>query len=255
MRPSTREHLEFDTALAGASGWLAGVDEVGRGCLAGPVVAGCVIVTRGFYEGPWCARMADKIDDSKKLSEARREEIFAALPLLAEEGTAYFATGEADAREVDKFNILGATRLAMRRALATAAERTGGRARLPEKGRTEGLFAPAAGRLTTTLVIVDGLPLKPFPYEHAAFVGGDGRSLAIGLASVIAKVTRDRWICAQDERFPQYHFAENKGYGTEVHRAALKKYGPCELHRASFLAKIIAEAGAAADPQENFAFG
>ncbi|HNX05789.1 MAG TPA: ribonuclease HII [Opitutales bacterium] len=255
MRSSTREHLDFDTALAGASGWLAGVDEAGRGCLAGPVVAGAVIVSRAFYDGRWCEAMAPKIDDSKKLSPAEREEIFESLPQLVAENTAFFATGEADAREIDRLNILGATRLAMRRALIAAAEQSKGRARLPEKGRAEGLFALGVERPPTALVIVDGLPLKPFPYEHAAFVGGDGRSLAIGLASIVAKVTRDRLITALGERYPQYGFAAHKGYGTPQHREALLKYGPCELHRASFLGKIMAEGRDGADPQSDFAFG
>lgn len=255
MRSSARQHLEFDIPLAGASGWLAGVDEAGRGCLAGPVVAGCVIVSRAFYEGRWCEEMAPKIDDSKKLSPAAREEVFEALPKLSAEGTAYFATGEADAREIDRVNILGATRLAMRRALIAAAAQAKGRVRLPEKGRAEGLFALGAERPTSALVIVDGLPLKPFPYEHAAFVGGDGRSLAIGLASILAKVTRDREISALDAQYPGYGFAVHKGYGTPQHRAALLALGPCELHRASFIARILAGGAAGSDAQSDFSFG
>jgi ribonuclease HII len=255
MPAPRRKHRTFDLVRIGGAGWLCGVDEAGRGCLAGPVVAGAVLVERAFYDGAWCRRNARHIDDSKKLSPQEREEVFATLPDLSAEGTAYYAAGQADAREVDRLNILGATKLAMRRALADVGEQATLRIRMPEKGRAEGLFAIGQAQPATALVIVDGLPLKPFPYEHEAFVGGDARSLAIGLASIIAKVTRDRWIVAQDARFPQYGFAQHKGYGTARHKAALKKYGPCELHRASFLTKILEQGRDAAGAQENFAFG
>ncbi|MBN1403754.1 MAG: ribonuclease HII [Opitutales bacterium] len=243
----------FDLRRIRDAEWVAGVDEAGRGCLAGPVVAGAVLVHRSFYEGHWCRRHAREINDSKQLDEARREAVYRLLPELVAEGLAFYAAGLADAREVDSLNVLGATRQAMRRALHEAGRQAAGWVRLPEKGVDEGLFDVAAQGLPVALVMVDGLPLKPFPYEHSAIVQGDGKSLVIALASIVAKVTRDRLMCGLDEDYPQYGFARHKGYGTVQHREALREHGPCELHRASFLGKIL-ECEAGPDLQSGFDF-
>lgn len=190
----TREH-----ALR-ARGFLlvAGVDEAGRGPLAGPVVAGAVILPDGFALGG--------LDDSKKLSPARREKLFAVLTTAA---NVRWAAGEAGVEEIDRLNILRATHLAMARALDA----------LPAKPHH---------------ALVDGLPARGLPVEHTAVVGGDGLSLSIAAASIIAKVTRDRIMLALDAEFPQYGFARHKGYGVRQHLEALQTHGPCPIHRRSF---------------------
>jgi ribonuclease HII len=249
-----REHIRHDLKLLPPSGWLAGIDEAGRGCFAGPVVAGAVIVGNGFFDGVWCDRYGHKVNDSKQLSPEERDEVFDSLTELLLEGTAYFAHGIADVMEIAQLNILGATKLAMRRALKAAAERSEGRVLLPEACDTANLFEPDRPRPEPARLIVDGKPLKDFPYEHTAIVKGDGKSLAIGLASIIAKVTRDRMMAALDQRHPQYGFAHHKGYGTPEHIAALLAYGPCELHRELFIARVMEARSRANDPQEDFSF-
>ena len=127
--------------------------------------------------------------------------------------------------------------------------------KLPLKSQSDGLFSAHDGKsISIATIIVDGLPLKTFPYEHSAYVGGDGKSLAIGLASIIAKVTRDRFMRKMDEKFPNYGFAKHKGYGTEVHRAALEKFGPCALHRRTFLVKMFGGVESVGDGQNSFDF-
>jgi ribonuclease HII len=254
MPRKRKDHIRHDLKLMPPSGWLVGVDEAGRGCFAGPVVAGAVIVSSAFFSGLWCKRMGHKVNDSKKLTPDERDEVFDSLTELALEGTAYFAHGSADVNEIAQFNILGATKLAMRRALKAAIEKTEGRVILPEIGNTASLFEPEREMPDPARLIVDGKPLKDFPYEHTAIVKGDGKSLAIGLASIIAKVTRDRMITALDSRYPQYGFKRHKGYGTPEHIAALIKYGPCELHRDLFIAKVMKIRSRVNDPQEDFAF-
>lgn len=254
MPRKRKDHIRHDLKLMPQSGWLVGVDEAGRGCFAGPVVAGAVIVGRAFFEGVWCKRYGHKVNDSKKLSPDERDEVFDSLTELMLEGTAYFAHGTADVGEIAQFNILGATKLAMRRALKAAVEKSEGRVILPEVGDTANLFEPEKQTPEPARLIVDGKPLKDFPYEHTAIVKGDGKSLAIGLASIIAKVTRDRMIIALDSRFPQYGLKHHKGYGTPEHIAALIKYGPCELHRELFIANVMEARIRANDPQEDFSF-
>ncbi len=186
---------------------VAGVDEAGRGPLAGPVVAAAVILPEDFAP---CG-----LDDSKKLSPARREKLFAAITAAA---NVQWATSEVGAEEIDRLNILRATHLAMARALNG----------LPIKPRH---------------ALVDGLPVRGLPTEHTAVIGGDGLSLSIAAASIIAKVTRDRIMLALDAKFPQYGFARHKGYGVRQHLEALKIHGPCPIHRRSFapVAKAVGE--------------
>ncbi len=176
MKEKPHPDMSFEME-ARASGFLcvAGVDEAGRGPLAGPVVAGAVI-----------------------------------LPVLAEELTGLNdSVGVASVEEIDRFNILRATHLAMARAV-------------------EGLA------LRADFCLVDGLPVKGLPVPHRAIVKGDGRSLSIAAASVLAKVTRDRMMMEADASYPQYGFAKHKGYGTKAHMEALRRHGPCPLHRRSF---------------------
>jgi ribonuclease HII len=187
--------------------FVAGVDEAGRGPLAGPVVAAAVILPQGFRHG--------SLNDSKQLSAPSRESIYAELTADGEVRWA-FAIVEND--EVDRLNILRATHEAMRRAIAKLHPQ-------PQH------------------VLIDGLPVRPFPLPQTALVGGDALSFSIAAASIIAKVTRDRIMVEHDAKFPGYDFARHKGYGTPQHLAALKQHGPCPIHRRSFLPVRQAELG------------
>lgn len=186
---------------------LAGVDEAGRGPLAGPVVAAAV-----SFDWDWLEREGETalagLTDSKKLSPKRREFFFG---VLTEGNPAIrWSVGEASVEEIERLNILRATYTAMGRALR-------GLDPLPE-------FA-----------LVDGLPAEGLPVPHRAIVGGDGASWSIAAASVVAKVTRDRWMEEAEGKWPGYGFARHKGYGTKEHLEALERLGPCPLHRKSFL--------------------
>lgn len=191
--------LEFEDALRGRGvRWIAGIDEAGRGPLAGPVAAAAVILPAGFA--------CPGLDDSKKLSAARREMLYDFLTGHAE---VRWSVALADCGEIDRLNILKATHLAMARA-------------------TQGLD-PAPGHC-----LIDGLPVRGFPFPHDALVKGDSRSLSIAAASIIAKVTRDRIMREIDREFPQFGFAKHQGYGTKDHLEALRIHGPCRHHRRSF---------------------
>lgn len=186
---------------------IPGIDEAGRGPLAGPVVAAAVVFPRSWIEKPSCELdVLSDLNDSKKLNPKKREQLFSSLTTNQ---SVQISTGIVDAAEIDRFNILEATKMAMKTAL-------------------EGL------NLEFYVALVDGLPLKPSPFNHKAVVKGDSRSYSIAAASIIAKVTRDRIMEDVDKEFPQYGFAKHKGYGTKKHLAALKKYGPTPQHRHTF---------------------
>jgi ribonuclease HII len=177
---------------------IAGIDEAGRGALAGPVVAAAVVLPEKFRHR--------RLNDSKQLAPELREQIYSDLVSNPE---VRWTVGIIDSVEIDRINILRASHRAMR--LATAA-----------------LNEPPEH------VLIDGLPVIPFPFPQTAVVDGDCISLSIAAASVIAKVTRDRMMrdfCAQ---FPQYCFGQHKGYGTELHLLKLHEFGPCPIHRRSF---------------------
>jgi ribonuclease HII len=177
---------------------VAGVDEAGRGPLAGPVVAAAVILPDDCtLEG---------LDDSKKLTAKKREHFHAALTVRAD---IHWGIGQADVAEIDRLNILRATHLAMARAVAA----------LPRK--------PGHA-------LVDGLPVRGLTVPHTALVAGDTLSLSIAAASIMAKVTRDRLMFALDAEYPQYGFARHKGYGVREHLEALRSHGPSPVHRRSF---------------------
>jgi ribonuclease HII len=194
-----RCNLDHEEMLR-ASGFctIAGVDEAGRGPLAGPVVAAAVILPRNFSH--------PRLNDSKKLSEKVRATLFAELSATAGLTSAVVEVGP---EEIDSLNILRATHEAMRRAVAKLC---------PEPDH----------------VLIDGLPVRPFAKPQTALVGGDGLSLSIAAASIFAKVTRDRLMLALDAQYPQYAFAKHKGYGTALHLARLQEHGPCPAHRVSF---------------------
>lgn len=184
---------------------VAGVDEAGRGPLCGPVVAAAFFFDPSFLKAEQYGLLAG-LTDSKQLTASQRNAFYErliALPAVA------YGIGVCDASVIDQINILQATHRAMREAVVAIHP-------LPDH------------------VLVDGLPVKGFPCPSTAITGGDGRSLSIAAASVIAKVTRDRMMEAYDRDYPQYGFARHKGYGTRAHMQALFEYGPCPLHRRSF---------------------
>lgn len=186
-----------DEARADGCLAVAGVDEVGRGALCGPVVACAVILGAGFD--------ASGIDDSKRLTARQRE----ALSARIREGARAYALGSADPAEIDRYNILQATYLAMRRAVAA---------------------------LTTApdLLLVDALRVPGIELAQRAIVKGDALSVSIAAASIVAKVARDASMRELDARFPGYGLAHNMGYASEDHREALRRRGPSEIHRRSF---------------------
>lgn len=187
---------------------LAGVDEAGRGPLAGPVMAAAVVLDPG--------RPIDGLGDSKRIRESERE---ALEPVIRARALAW-AVAWADPAEIDALNILQATHLAMRRAV-------------------QGLA------VVPTYVQVDGDRVPRLSVPAEAVIGGDGTVAEIGAASILAKVWRDRLMCAMEARHPGYGFAGHKGYPTEAHMAALERMGPCRIHRRSFAPVRRAREGAA----------
>ncbi len=198
--PSTLEveHLIWQENIS----LLAGIDEAGRGPLAGPVVAAAVI-----FE-PY--QFIDGVDDSKKLKAKKREEFF---DLIVEKSFTY-GLGIVDSVEIDKVNIRQATFKAMRKAIGSLSQK-------PE------------------YLLIDGEELPDKLFAQEAFVEGDGRSFTIAAASILAKVTRDRLMIEYHQTYPQYGFDRHKGYGTAFHREMIKKHGPCPIHRRSFLKKLL----------------
>ena len=184
---------------------IAGVDEAGRGPLAGPVVAAAVVLPVDWviHELPeeW-----SRLNDSKKLTERARERFFA---LIHETEGIAFSIAEVSAAEIDETDILRATHAAMSRAV-------------------QGLPRKPDG------ILVDGLPVRTLPANQKAIVKGDSLSFSIAAASILAKVTRDRFMIHCEEEYPGYGFAAHKGYGTAAHLRAIEKLGPCAIHRHSF---------------------
>jgi ribonuclease HII len=192
--------LRFEKALrAGGCEVVAGMDESGRGPLAGPVVVAAVILPLKFRHRT--------LTDSKQLNAIQREEVYRELVSRAD---VCWSVSVAENEEIDRFNILQATHESMRRAVRA----------LP---------------IRPDHVLIDGLPVRAFPVPQTAIVAGDAQSYSIAAASVIAKVTRDRIMTSMDQRFPGYEFFRHKGYGTPVHLQRLRAYGPCAIHRRSFL--------------------
>ena len=187
-------------------GLLAGVDEAGRGPLAGPVVAAAVILNP--------SKPIKGLNDSKKLSAKRRDALFDEI----QDKALCLCVAQASVQEIDELNILRATLLAMQRAVA-------------------GL------RLAPAKVLVDGNQLPMLPMLCEAVVGGDALIAEISAASILAKVQRDRWCAEVDLTWPAYGFAKHKGYGTAAHMQALQEHGPCELHRRTFapIAKLLGQ--------------
>ena len=183
-------------------GAVCGIDEVGRGPLAGPVVAGAVILPAD------CDILY--INDSKKLSEKKREELY---DIIAEKAVAW-AVGYASCERIDEINILQATYEAMREAIS---------------------------KLTVKpdILLNDAVTIPEVDIKQVPIIKGDAKSISIGAASIMAKVTRDRLMVGYDEVFPGYGFASNKGYGSAAHIQAIKELGPCPIHRRSFIGNFI----------------
>ena len=184
---------------------IAGVDEAGRGPLAGPVVAAAVVIEN--YIGEF-----EAINDSKKLTEKKREELY---PLIVE--NCKIGLGIVDCKRIDEINILNATFEAMKMAVESV-------------------------EADYEIVLVDGNKnIKGFEGNQECIVKGDGKSLSIAAASIIAKVTRDRIMQETAAKFPQYNFEKHKGYGTKLHVEKILEHGPCEQHRQTFLKKIMSK--------------
>ena len=184
---------------------MAGVDEAGRGPLAGPVVAAAAVLPPRWAQSGLPPEL-NGLNDSKQLTETQREKYFAFLTACDE---IEFAIAEIDATQIDEINILQATHRAMNEALAK-------------------LNPPPQHAL------VDGRPVRTMRVPQTAILKGDARSYSIAAASVLAKVTRDRLMVEFDRQWPEYGFAVHKGYGTAKHLAAIEKFGPCPIHRRSF---------------------
>lgn len=185
---------------------IAGIDEAGRGPLCGPVFAGCVILNRKNY--PF------KIDDSKKLTEKNREEIFDEMMNLEKDNLLFFGVGRAEVEEIEKINIRNATKLAMQRAYNDLVRKY---------------------NIKVDLVLIDGNFVPELNTETEFIIKGDAKSLSIAAASIIAKVSRDRLLYKMDLEFPEYNWKNNKGYGTRQHIDAIKKHGLTPYHRKSFI--------------------
>ena len=194
------ELMAFDLSYQSGGIVIAGMDEVGRGPLAGNVVTACVVMP----EDPlilW-------IDDSKKLSESRREKVFEEIMSNAH----YIGIGEVSPNEIDEINILQATRKAMR---------------------------DAASSVPADVFLIDAVTKLGLKGKEVPIIKGDATSYSIAAASIVAKVTRDRQMIELDKMYPEYGFARNKGYGTKEHIDALKRIGPCPVHRKSFIGHFV----------------
>lgn len=195
--------LEYEqNAISKGFTSVCGVDEAGRGPLAGPVCAAAVILPENT--------VIEGVNDSKKLSEKRRESLFEVIKSTAVSYCIAYATVE----EIENLNILNATMLAMKRAV-------------------EGLD------VKSDYAMIDGNRMPDLSIDGECIVKGDAKSMSIACASILAKVSRDRLLYEYAKEYPQYHFDKHKGYGTKVHVEALKEYGPCPYHRMSFLGKIL----------------
>lgn len=196
--------LEFENeALGEGYEIICGIDEAGRGPLAGPVCAACVVLPKGV--------VIEGVNDSKKLSEKKRDALFDVI----KEKALDYGIAFASEKEIDEINILQATFLAMRRAVEKL-----------EKVKPD--FA-----------LIDGNKKPGLEIAERTIIKGDSKSANIAAASILAKVTRDRYMLEMAEKYPEYRFEKHKGYGTKLHYEMIEKYGLCDIHRKSFLKKVL----------------
>lgn len=182
--------------------YIAGVDEAGRGPLCGPVITAAVILKKDVY--------IEGVNDSKKLSEKKREKIYEDII----SNCLCYSIGVGEINQIEDLNILGATKLAMKKAVESL-------------------------KVQPDFVIIDGNQKIDITIKQDTLVSGDSKSASIAAASIIAKVTRDRLIKELDVKYPEYNFGKNKGYGTKEHVDAIRKYGLCEIHRPSFCKNFV----------------
>lgn len=213
--------LDFERAFPPGS-TVMGIDEAGRGPLAGPVFTAAVSVpldtATALLNGPWAA-----INDSKKLSERKRD---ALADVIKSTPSCTWAVASASALEIDQLNILRATHLAMRRAALALAEKL-----TPHEPPTTNYQPPTTNYYR---ILVDGLPVPTLPFPSQNVVKGDAKSLFIAAASILAKTSRDAYCREMETKYPGYGFAVHKGYPTAAHMEALNRLGPCPEHRQSF---------------------
>ncbi|MBE5915452.1 MAG: ribonuclease HII [Pseudobutyrivibrio ruminis] len=193
---------EFENKYWDTYDYIGGIDEVGRGPLAGPVVTACVILPKG------CNILY--INDSKKLSASKREELY---DIIMDQAISV-SIGVVSEERIDEINILQATYEAMRQAISEA-------------------------KVEPQILLNDAVSIPQVNIKQVPIIKGDAKSITIGAASIIAKVTRDRMMVEYDSIYPEYHFASNKGYGSAEHIAALKEFGPCPIHRKSFIGNFV----------------
>lgn len=200
MKITTQELYDFDRQYGNI---VAGVDEAGRGPLAGPVAVACCIPGKDILDG---------VNDSKKLSEKKREELYEKIINTC----LSYRVEIIDEKTIDRVNILNATKIGMENA------------------------ANLIG-ITPDIVLIDAVKGLDLKYNSCSIIKADAKSYAVACASILAKVTRDRIMRKYDEIYPQYGFIKHKGYGTAAHIAAIKKYGPCEIHRRTFIGNFFNE--------------
>lgn len=200
MKITTQELYDFDRQYGNI---VAGVDEAGRGPLAGPVAVACCIPGKDIIDG---------VNDSKKLSEKKREELYEKIINTC----LSYRVEIIDEKTIDRVNILNATKIGMENAASLIG-------------------------ITPDIVLIDAVKGLDLKYNSCSIIKADAKSYAVACASILAKVTRDRIMRKYDEIYPQYGFIKHKGYGTAAHIAAIKKYGPCEIHRRTFIGNFFNE--------------
>lgn len=274
MPVQTFQLIEFDRHAVQNYGGLIGIDEAGRGALAGPVVASAVWLSSDFLKALEPTNLLTKVNDSKQLSPDLRESIFELILELEAKGSLCYRYAMRQAPAIDASNILRATQEAIAECLLELHKACAKLEKQPlckeakawpqepflespespvsfcdrfgyiPESEPEGLFskqAKGSKAQKPARILIDGSPLKNIPYPHTTLVKGDAQSFAIALASIIAKVKRDTCMRESQKTYPQFSFAVHKGYGTAHHREEILKFGPSPLHRASFLQKLYKE--------------
>lgn len=212
---------------------IIGLDEAGRGALAGPVSVGAVLLTRENYDFLKEQEVINEVKDSKLIPENRRYEIFDIIKNWAQAGALHYVSYLGSTEEIAALNITGSTVFAMNHCINKLLQN------LPKSQHPAELELLATG--SEVRILTDGKPFKGLNYPHEANIGGDNKSLAIALASIVAKCTRDLHMVNLAKNYPNYGLEVHKGYGTLKHRKALRELGPTPAHRAKFIEKILSE--------------